>query len=170
MSDHPLATHNLIAVTELSPGAIADRRAAERALSDYQQTLSANSLRRQKTDLRLFAQFLRGVGIEVTETALMENPASWRDITYGLVRGFVEELLDQGYAIASINSRLATVKRYCAVAAKAGEMTASALALIHEVKGFSHKQGRNVDETRAVTRLGPEHARPGVPDTYPFGV
>jgi erythromycin esterase-like protein len=27
-----------------------------------------------------------------------------------------------------------------------------------------------VDETTAVTPLGPEHARPGVPDTYPFGV
>ncbi|PWC31278.1 protein-L-isoaspartate(D-aspartate) O-methyltransferase [Azospirillum sp. TSO35-2] len=26
------------------------------------------------------------------------------------------------------------------------------------------------DETRAVTPLGPEHARSGVPDTYPFGV
>jgi erythromycin esterase-like protein len=26
------------------------------------------------------------------------------------------------------------------------------------------------DETRAVTPLGPEHAKSGVPDTYPFGV
>ena len=26
------------------------------------------------------------------------------------------------------------------------------------------------DETRAVTPLGPEHARPGAPDTYPFGL
>jgi erythromycin esterase-like protein len=26
------------------------------------------------------------------------------------------------------------------------------------------------DETRAVTPLGPEHAVPGVPDTYPFGL
>jgi erythromycin esterase-like protein len=26
------------------------------------------------------------------------------------------------------------------------------------------------DETRAVTPLGPEHARAGVPDPYPFGV
>ena len=26
------------------------------------------------------------------------------------------------------------------------------------------------DETHAVTPLGPEHARPGVPDTYPFGL
>jgi erythromycin esterase-like protein len=26
------------------------------------------------------------------------------------------------------------------------------------------------DETSAVTPLGPEHARPGVPDTYPFGL
>lgn len=26
------------------------------------------------------------------------------------------------------------------------------------------------DETRAVTPLGPEHAKPGVPDTYPFGL
>jgi protein-L-isoaspartate(D-aspartate) O-methyltransferase len=26
------------------------------------------------------------------------------------------------------------------------------------------------DETQAVTPLGPEHARPGVPDTYPFGL
>jgi erythromycin esterase-like protein len=26
------------------------------------------------------------------------------------------------------------------------------------------------DESHAVTPLGPEHARPGVPDTYPFGL
>jgi erythromycin esterase-like protein len=26
------------------------------------------------------------------------------------------------------------------------------------------------DETSAVIPLGPEHAKPGVPDTYPFGV
>jgi erythromycin esterase-like protein len=26
------------------------------------------------------------------------------------------------------------------------------------------------DETSAVTPLGPEHARPGVPETYPFGL
>jgi hypothetical protein len=26
------------------------------------------------------------------------------------------------------------------------------------------------DETQAVTEIGPEHARTGVPDTYPFGV
>ena len=26
------------------------------------------------------------------------------------------------------------------------------------------------DETQAVTPLGPQHAKPGVPDTYPFGV
>lgn len=26
------------------------------------------------------------------------------------------------------------------------------------------------DETQAVTPLGPEHARPGVPETYPFGL
>ena len=64
-----------------------------------------------------------------------------------------------GYAIASINSALATVKRYCAVAAKAGVIDASALALINEVKGFSHKQGRNIDEARkAVTRIGHKKA------------
>ena len=26
------------------------------------------------------------------------------------------------------------------------------------------------DETSPVTPLGPEHARPGAPDTYPFGL
>jgi len=26
------------------------------------------------------------------------------------------------------------------------------------------------DETRAVTPLGPQHAKPGAPETYPFGV
>jgi hypothetical protein len=26
------------------------------------------------------------------------------------------------------------------------------------------------DETAAITPLGPEHAKPGVPNTYPFGL
>lgn len=156
MSENPLT--NLIQVTPLTPWAIADQAVAARALVDYRRTLSANSLRRQKSDLSSFAQYLNGVGVTVTTQALMEEVSTWSAITYGLVGGFVQHQLERGYAIASINSHLSTIKRYCAIAAKAGRLDASALTLIGEVKGFGHKQGRNIDETRTVTRIGHKKA------------
>lgn len=142
----------------LSIGEIANQYAAANALEEYQQKLAANTKRRQVNDLTLFAQYLALAGIIVTADQLMTNIAAWQGITHGLVEGFNRYQVQEGYAFGSINVRLATVKRYCKIAAKAHVIAPADYGLITTVEGYSHKEGRNLDKTREVTRKGAKKA------------
>jgi len=65
---------------------------------------------------------------------LAEDIDAWRGVSVGLVAGFVEWLLGEGYALASINRRLATVRAYLTQAAAAGAPppnSASPSAAVH---------------------------------------
>src|SRR5918912_4328616 len=90
----------------------------------------------------------------------MHDPQQWAGMTWGLVAGFVEWQLQQGYAINSINARLATVKTYCQLALRAGVLDHAAYAQIRAVTGYRGKEGRNVDHSRPMTRRGPKKAAP----------
>jgi integrase len=68
--------------------------------------------------------------------------------------------VQQGYAIASVNSRLATIKVYCKLAMDADALSALAQARLSLVKGYRHKEGRNVDREREVSRVGAKKALP----------
>jgi integrase len=81
-------------------------------------------------------------------------PAAWQGVTWGLVEGFVKWLLQQGYSIASVNNRLAAVKVYTRLAAKAGIIPATEHALIREVRGYGLTEGKRVDDIRARNRVG----------------
>ncbi len=65
---------------------------------------------------------------------------------------------ERGYAIDSINVRLSTVKVYCKLAAKAKVLDAADYALIKLVTGYRHKEKRNVDLNREITRIGDKKA------------
>jgi len=69
-------------------------------------------------------------------------------MTWGLVAGFVQWQMQQGYAIASINVRLSTVKKYAALAFQAGAIDTTEHALIRTVTGYTHNESRQVDEKR----------------------
>ena len=90
----------------------------------------------------------------------MFDPWAWSGMSWGLVAAFVEWQLQEGYAIGSINVRLATVKTYCELAMRAGALDHAAYAQIKTVKGYRNKEGRNVDQTRPVTRQGQKKALP----------
>lgn len=156
---HNMSTPDYVSLSS-SPGEIANQYAASYALIDYQKKLSANTKRRQRDDLTLFARYLALAGVVVTSEQLMEDITNWAGITHGLVTGFIRYQEREGYAIGSINVRLATVKRYCALAAEAHVLDASTVALIAKVKGFSHKDGRNLDKEREVIRKGTKKAAP----------
>jgi hypothetical protein len=47
---------------------------------------------------------------------LYHDPAAWSGMSNGLVEGFVQWQLKQGYAIGSINMRLSTMWLYCKLA------------------------------------------------------
>lgn len=144
----PLAT--------LAPAA--DAAAAAATFQRYQASRAPETLRRQEADLQLLTTFLSQVGVAPGDLA--HDPQAWLPITWGLVEAFVVWQLEQGYAIDSVNVRLATVKTYARLATKAGVLHADAYALIKLVSGFRHAEGRRVDAKRVQTRKGAKKAAP----------
>jgi len=140
----------------LTIGHLANTYAASNVFQEYQEKMAANTLKRHKDDLALFSQFLKHVGM--IKENLMEDCAEWNGITFGLVEAFKRWQLDQGYAIASINAHLSTVKVYAKLAVKAGILSSEEYAMIKMVSGYRHKEGRNVDAKREVTRVGDKKA------------
>lgn len=132
-------------------GQAANAAAAQNTLRDYQDRQSAQTLRRQDADVRLFQRYLADAS-GLTFLDMASNLETWSGVTYGLVEGFNRWQLQQGYAIGSINVRLATIKTYCELAAKSGSLNQVELVMIKSVKGYRHLEARNQDEKRAQTR------------------
>lgn len=158
-----MTTELATAYTTEQVAAIADAYASAGAFSDYQDRKAGNTLRAQAAALDLFADFLTTCKVRVTGHALMNDPASWKDITWGLVTAFRNWQLSQGYAIASINQRLGAVRVYAGIAHQAGILDTQALILIRGVQGYSRKEAGKVDEKRAdagtKTRCGAKKAQ-----------
>jgi integrase len=141
-------------------GAIADEIASKGVFEDYQDGCTENTKRRQKSDLAVFARYLEAAGIHRTDEELYTTAEAWRGMSHGIVQGFIKWQGQEGYAIGSINVRLATVKTYCALATRAKAITEGKLKLIQTIKGYGHKRGRNYDTTRETVRKGPKKADP----------
>ncbi len=134
-------------------GQAANRAAGESIFRRYLQEKSVNTMKRHARDLELFAEYLIDVGIPLVNGADFQNePLAWQGVTWGIVEGFVQWLLQEGYAIASINARLSTVRTYAQMAVKAGTVDRQEGLLIQTVKGFSRQGGVNVDARRPQTR------------------
>lgn len=148
-------------------GQAADAAAARRLFDGYRARLAEETRRRHDADLACFTSYLTAAGVvshddtgaEVA-SPLATTPVAWQGVTWGLVAGFVEWQLQQGYAVGSINVRLSTVKTYARLATRAGAIAAEAYALIKLVPGFRHAEGRRVDAGREQTRKGTKKARP----------
>ncbi len=157
-------------------GQAANRAASGIAFEEYRANRPAQTLRAQRTDLANFAGFLHEAGISDAPHAesLQTDPSAWNGITHGLVLAYREWLMAAGYAVATVNRRLATVKVYAQMAlagiegdgagANAGangrerNSTSGEIEKIKAVHGFGHKHGRNRDAKRAEvgtpTRVG----------------
>jgi integrase len=88
----------------------------------------------------------------------LPSGAAWVGISWGIVAGFVQWQLSKGYAVGSVNVRLATIKAYCQLANQAGAIGSEAYTQIKTVKGYGHKQAKKVDEKRDTTRKGGKKA------------
>ncbi|MDP9313400.1 MAG: site-specific integrase [Chloroflexota bacterium] len=137
-------------------GAAADHAAATSVFAAFQARKAPHTRRRHQADLGCFRTYLAAAGVATGE--LYHEPLAWQGITWGLVAGFVQWQLGQGYAIGSVNVRLATVKTYCQLALHAGTLDHDAYIRIKAVKGYSHSEGRHVDQARATTRTGRKKA------------
>lgn len=138
--------------------AAADQAAADHAFAEHWELLAKKTRLRHEGDLALFARFLAKLqAIDpaqeiVVGAALPYYGSAWRNVTWGLVKGFAKWMLDEGYATTSVNVRLATVKRYAKLARQAGAISDQEAQLIASVRGYGGKQARNLDAGRKQTR------------------
>ncbi|MCA9968595.1 MAG: site-specific integrase, partial [Anaerolineales bacterium] len=119
----------------------------------YLSECAANTVKRQARDLEQFAEYLLDVGIPLDNGAdFQTNPDAWQGVTWGLVEGFIQWLLHEGYAVNTVNARLSTVRTYAQMAVKAGAIPRAEGMLIQSVQSLSRQGGLNVDARRAQTR------------------
>jgi integrase len=142
-------------------GQVANQAAGRRAFDRHIEGKARNTERRKRADLELFETFLRSVTIPAE--GMFDDPRAWQGVTWGIVESFKAWQLQQGYAIASINGRLSTVRTYAELAAKAGVLSADELRMIQTVKGFANKEKPHIDARRRDegldTRVGAKKAR-----------
>ena len=147
-------------------GQVANAIAAQNVFTDYRSRRAANTIRRQTEDLALFAEMLNAVSLNaaaslddlLTDNDLTTTPDAWHNVTWGLVKLFVNWQLQRGFAIGTINVRLSTIKTYAKLAVKAGTLGTTEYALIRAVNGYRHSEGRHIDEARATTRRSTKKA------------
>src|SRR5207253_10947409 len=123
--------------------AVADAWAGSQVFARYQRKKSQQTRERQHHDLALFNRFL--ATISNARDDLFAAPEEWHSITYGIVEVFLEWQLQQGYAIGSINVRLATIKAYARLAMHAGVLEVAEVTKILAIKGYRHAEGVHVD-------------------------
>jgi integrase len=141
-------------------GQAANDAAARSVFADYRTRKAANTLKMQANALSAFRGFLGRAGVHVD--GLGTDPAAWRGVTWGLVEGFRNALVREGYAVGTVNAWLSTVKVYARLAAKAGALDRQELAMIASVDGYSRKDAQRVDDHRKAgglpTRIGNKKA------------
>jgi integrase len=168
----------IIVESKKSVGMIANEAANKTAHARFQKKKSHNTRRRQIADIALFCDYLEEAHYEQSLRTFVEEMRStykakeqpqlhdmwnlWNGVTYGLVEGFVIWQEMRGYAIGSINVHLSTVKAYCRLAHQAGAITQTELGSIFMVKGYSYREGINLDEERAIKRIGKKKAEPTI--------
>ncbi len=141
-------------------GQAANAAAEQGVFADYLTRRAEETLRRQRADLRLFADYLADAGVKVDPDLLQQSPELWRGVTWGIVEGFKRWMLAGGYAVGSVNVRLSTVKTYAKLAYKAGAITTHEHSMIRQVVGFTRRESKQVDQKRDVTRVGDKKADP----------
>lgn len=145
-------------------GQIANLYAQSDVWEKYHKEITENTRKRQMNDLASYCAYLAAMNIQRTAEELFNDPWSWSGTTYGLLAGYVEWSLQQGYSIGTINVRLATLRKYCTLAGPSPEgvdvLDRETLLLIQAVKGIAGKKARNRDREREVTRRSSKKATP----------
>lgn len=136
-------------------GQLANEYAAADAFTEYLTGKADNTIAAQRRDLAIFADYLctvtNGQSCPCADD-LQSKPEVWRGVTWGLVAGFVRWMWQHGYAIASVNRALSTVKVYAGLAGKAGFISIDEGTQIRTVSGKGGKEAKRMDERREVTR------------------
>jgi integrase len=130
-------------------GLAADHASQTDAFAQYHAEQTDNTRAAQKDALKCFSTYLAAASIKRQASDLYQDAEAWRGMSAGLLKGFRTWLLEEGYAIGTLNQRLATLRQYCRLAHEAGVLSDETLELVLAVKGYGSKTGRNLDSDRA---------------------
>ncbi len=144
-------------------GQEADRVAAQNSFVEYRARKAVHTIKRQSSELALFAQF---VGIEHD---LSTTPQGWEFVTFGLVDTYTKAMLRDGYSLGTVNLHLSTIKRYSRLALKAGTLSRDTYVRIMAIEPYAKKEKVNIDSKRndagIPTRLSSKKASFDIVDT-----
>lgn len=131
-------------------GEAANMAASKNAWEVYHSEITKNTKLRQLNDLASYSAYLYQARIARSVDELYHNPRAWAGTSYGLLEGYKTWAMAQGYAIGTINVRLATLHKYCELAGPNGmqEIDAETLQGIQAVKGIAGKKAHNRDSER----------------------
>jgi len=142
-------------------GQVANGVASDHVFDDYLSRKADNTIRAHAAALAVYVDYLQAAGVNgVTADELQHDPEAWRGTTWGIVEGFRNWMVKQGYAVATVNQRLSVIKKYATLAGKAGAVDAKEMALIRTVTGYSHKEGKRIDERRLKVRVSDKKIEP----------
>jgi integrase len=129
-------------------GLAADHASRRDAFAEYHAQQTANTRAAQLDALKCFSAYLAAAGIEREAEDLYQDAEAWQGMSAGLLKGFRKWLLEQGFAIGTLNHRLSIIRQYCRLAHAAGVIADEVLELVLAVKGYGGKTGRNLDVDR----------------------
>lgn len=137
--------------------------------ADYVNRKSHNTILAQQRDLNLFADFLRkhsyaNFGGEGNGFDLQRNVLAWSQVSYRALQQFIDEQIQEGHAISSINRRISTIKNYAKLAAKTGVLDPGEYAMMTTISNFSSAEKKRIDSRRSTTHIG-NKKRTSVPIT-----
>lgn len=141
-------------------GQAADAVANEHIFADHLSRKSASTLQAYAEDIRRWDDFIMLAGVNTDTCDWMHDPSCWQGVTAGLVKSFRQLMINEGYAVSTINRRLATVRTFCRLAHEAHYIGAEEASRISLVAGYRHKEGRQLDGKREVTRLSSKKRQP----------
>lgn len=167
--------------TIASLGSAANESSQRQAAKKYKSRKAQNTKAAHLGDLRSFATFLAELQLRATgqkledvnpgeqqsldqsidrqAQTLMDEPAAWVPVTWGLVDQYQNWSLSQGYTIATTNRRISTIRQYLSIAHKAGHVSTEEMVKARGVTLLSREEGINIDANRPVTRRSTKRAK-----------
>ena len=119
--------------------------ASKGIFEDYKNRKARNTQVRHDQELANFAAFLTEYGYP---NKGMKTPEEWKGITFGLIQGYQQYMLQKGYSVNTTNQTLYIIKAYAALAGKAGFIDALEMSKIRDVKGFKAGEAAHIDQQR----------------------
>src|SRR6266566_5675842 len=129
-------------------GLAADHASQTDAFAEYHAEQTDNTRAVQLDALKCFSTYLAQAGIQREAEDLYHDAEAWRGMSAGLLKGFRKWLLEQGFAIGTLNHRISILRQYCRLAHTVGVLSDEVLELVLAVKGYGGKSGRNLDVDR----------------------